>query len=518
MALIRVPNAGAKGVIKDIGIPDLPIQAWTDANNIRFLDGSAYQFYGQGKVYGDPLFTPTHVMPVISKGIRYWIYTSHERAAICTIIGGEAIHTDITRASGVYASAYNSWTSCALGGVPVLNPGQNSGPPQMWDLDTAHKLVNLPNWPADTVCHSIRSFKNYLVALGVTKNGTSYPYLVKWSSGADPGAIPSSWDETDPTIDAGESDLAEGYDQIVDGLQLRDFFMIYKEASIWRMDYVGGAYIFSFKKVLGTSGALNRNCIVEVDGYHLVLTGSDVIIHDGYTSTSILDKQCRRYMFQDMDVTGLGRAFVFKNPFMNEVFVCYASLGHDAPNRAMVWNYVDKTVTFRDIPNLNHAGYGPVDNGLDGNWEQDPAPWAADLTIWNGPDFTPAAARVIMASDNGPLYLLDSTSSFDGEIPEAYLEKSGISFDVPENIKLIRGVRPRITGNLGNTVIVQCGGQDDPYGPVVWGPEMEFIIGKTVACDCLISGRYIAVRFKTGTAYQWRLDSYDIDVKTTGKW
>ena len=67
---------------------------------------------------------------------------------------------------------------------------------------------------------------------------------------------------TDATKDAGEVDLSDGGDPIVDGLQLRDSFMIYKETSIYRMDYIGGTSIFAFNKVVGTSGALNKNCIM----------------------------------------------------------------------------------------------------------------------------------------------------------------------------------------------------------------------------------------------------------------
>lgn len=35
---------------------------------------------------------------------------------------------------------------------------------------------------------------------------------------------------------------------------------------------------------------------------------------------------------------------------------------------------------------------------------------------------------------------------------------------------------------------------------------------------CLVSGRYIMVRFETGSAFQWRLDSYDLDIETMGAW
>jgi hypothetical protein len=342
--------------------------------------------------------------------------------------------------------------------------------------------------------------------------------MVKWSHPADPGTLPISWDITDPTKDAGETDLAEGYDQIIDGLQLRDSFIIYKESSVWRMDYTGGAFVFKFQKVLGMSGAMNRNCIVEVDGFHLVLTNQDVVVHDGGQGTSVLDKQSRRFIFQDMDSVNSGNAFVFKNPFMNEVFVCYPSIGKTYCDKAMVWNYKDKTVSFRSIPNLLHANFGQVDNSLAGNWAQDSAPWDSDLSKWDGFDFVPSSARVIMGSKDQKLYLMDSSASFDGVIPQAYLERRGLTFDASEMIKLVRSVRLRISGNTGETVILKVGHSDDPFLDPTWDSTMTHVIGSTVSDDCLVTGRYISIRLETGTAYQWRLDGYDIDVESVGMW
>ena len=522
MPLVRVPNAGLAGVNKDLSQHELPINVWSDARNIRFLDGYAYQFYGHGEVYNSPAVVPHHLIPATIGTQRYWLYAGLAKVYAVTISGGVATHTNLTRqTTGVdvdYSGAPNSWTSTLLGGIPILNAGNTVDPPQMWSLNIANRLTALTNWPANTYCKALRSYKNYLVALNVTKAGTNYPFMVKWSHPADPGGVPITWDPTDPTKDAGETDLAEGYDPIVDGLQLRDSFMIYKEASVWRMDFVGGPYVFRFQKVLGTSDALNRNCICEIDGFHFVLTGSDVIVHDGQSATSVLDKQSRRFLFQNMDVDNVSKAFVFKNPFLNEVFVCYASIGSTWPDKAMVWNYKDKTVSFRDIPNLNHANFGPVDNGLYGNWAQDSAPWDSDLTAWNGPDFTPSTARVMMASNDQKLYLLDASASFDGVIPNAYLERRGLSFDQPEMMKLVKGIRPRIVGNTGDTVNIRVGGQTDPWAEPTWGPVMTHTIGSTIANDCFVSGRYIAIRFETGTAYQWRLDSYDIDVEASGMW
>lgn len=523
MSIVRVKSAGALGVNMDLSQHDLPLGAWTNAENIRFLDGYAWQFYGHGEVYNSPSVVPYHLLPVTVGSASYWLYASLAKIYAVTITGGAAVHTNLTRqTAGVdvdYTGAANAWTSALLGGIPILNAGNNTDPPQQWDLNTANRFTALSNWPANTYCKALRNYNNFLVALNVTKSGTQYPFMVKWSHPADPGGVPSSWDQTSATKDAGEYDLADGYDAIVDGLQLRDSFIIYKTSSAWRMDYVGGPYVFRFQKLPGINGMLNRNCAVEVDGMHVVLTGSDVIAHDGQSvPISILDKQTRRWLFQNMDTDNYGRSFLFKNPFFNEVFICFPSIGSTAPDKAVVWNYRDRTVSIREIPSIHHANTGPVDNGLVGNWAQDSAPWASDLTVWNGPDFVPSLARCLMGADAQKLYMLDSSASFDGALPQAYLERRGLSFDVPENVKLIKGIRPRIVGNTGDTVQIKIGGQTDPWAEPTWGTTMTHTIGSTIANDCLVSGRYIAIRFESGTAYQWRLDSFDIDVETMGMW
>ena len=116
------------------------------------------------------------------------------------------------------------------------------------------------------------------------------------------------------------------------------------------------------------------------------------------------------------------------------------------------------------------------------------------------------------------MYLIDSSAAYDAALPNAYMERRGLSFDAPESIKLIRGIRPRIVGNTGDTVLISVGASDDPYLDPVYQTTMTHVIGTTIANDCLVSGRYIAIKIATGTAYQFRLDSYDIDVQSGGSW
>jgi len=50
MPLVRIGPAGGLGLNGDLSSQALPAEAWTEARNVRFLDGMALQFYGHGEV------------------------------------------------------------------------------------------------------------------------------------------------------------------------------------------------------------------------------------------------------------------------------------------------------------------------------------------------------------------------------------------------------------------------------------------------------------------------------------
>jgi hypothetical protein len=507
MAKFPVTACGVAGVIKDIGLPNLPMEAWTDASNIRFLDGSALQFLGHGQVYNSPAYAPQFVMPVYVAQVRYWLYHTATKSFVVTNTGGVAVHTDITHATP-RTGVVNRWSGTVFGGIPVFTDGGVANVPMYWDQNLANKFVNLTAWPGSTYCKVIKSFKNLLVAGFITKASGTFPFMIKWSNLAVPGSLPSSWDETDATKEAGEFDVGDGQDPIIDLLGLKDSLIIYKESSTHALDYIGGAFVLKSRRVFKMSGIMNKNCAVDVDSFHFAVTGSDIVVHDGYSATSILKKKTRRSFFQSIDVANRGLVFCFVNPFLSEIFVAYPSIGATSCDTALVYNYEDKTVSFRSLPNVNHADYGPIDNDLGGAWSQDSDSWDSDLTAWNGPDFTPDTVRVMMGSADTKLFMMDASASFDGVIPSAYLERRGIDFGDPEHYKLITSIRPRIVGNTGETVIIKVGFSDDQYGDPTY-TSFTFTIGVDLKADFLVSGRYISIRFETGTAFQWRLDSFD---------
>ncbi len=118
--MIPVKNVGQIGVNKDLSEHEMPINAWTDANNIRFIDGTAIQQYGHQAIYDPPTVKPYHVLPITVAGAKYLIYAGSGK--IYCVNG--STHTDLTRGSGGdYSGTINKWTSTTLSGIPILNDG-----------------------------------------------------------------------------------------------------------------------------------------------------------------------------------------------------------------------------------------------------------------------------------------------------------------------------------------------------------------------------------------------------------
>jgi len=90
----------------------------------------------------------------------------------------------------------------------------------------------------------MRSHKQFLFALGLNEGGTIIPDGVRWSSPADITGIPETWDELDTTNFAGITTLGGDGGNIIDGVSLRDSFVVYRESGITVFDYVGGQFVW----------------------------------------------------------------------------------------------------------------------------------------------------------------------------------------------------------------------------------------------------------------------------------
>src|SRR6056300_525089 len=94
MPLIPFDNVGSIGIIKDTPPYNLPQGAWSDGNNVRFLDNGVKKIAGYKEVMSTCPFAPYYIHPYLTTaGLYYWI--AYGTADIAVYTGTTWI--DITR-------------------------------------------------------------------------------------------------------------------------------------------------------------------------------------------------------------------------------------------------------------------------------------------------------------------------------------------------------------------------------------------------------------------------------------
>ena len=370
MSNLPVRSLGSVGIISDVNPYDLPSNAFSAGVNIRFENGSVTRAPIFRTVH--TLAAPTNIIghmfsiPDISGGPESVVLVESDFSSIVSLVG--TTETDVTPASTTTGSNTQPFTSCFLGNIAYLNRKDNV--PYFKSLSTAD-FTALTNWDSSWRCGVLRAYKDTLVAMDVTKGANDYPSMVKWSDFTSYNAVPASWDETSTTNNAGENILNEMVGPIVDGLALRDSFYIYGENEVWAMNFIGGTFVYDFRKRFSDRGILDTNCVVEVDGLHYVFDTDDIYVHDGASPRSIIHGKDKDFVFSSIQKDYKHLCFVEFHKPLDEIHFNYVSddrlVGFRGTttgcNRAAVYNTKNGTWTFYDLPNVTAATTAQVTTG-----------------------------------------------------------------------------------------------------------------------------------------------------------
>ncbi len=374
-------------------------------------------------------------------------------------------------------------------------------------------------------CKSMRAFRSFLVALNIKRGGVSYPRVVKWSTEAGIQGVPSSWNETTSTVDAGEYELADTKGDILDGLQLRDTFMIYKEDATYSMSFVGTPFIFSFRQLSPTIGAISKNCVAEFDGGHAIFGKGNFYINDGQRLKPILPQKLKEYVFTTIDGAQINKCFVAADYGRTEILFCFTADGAltNHPNKAIVWNYITNTFTIRDLPDLAHIGYGNVGNPTTSTT------WASTTTSWAGTTGPWTMSydlqdKVLLFADpaNTKLYRDGSGNREDTADMVSYIERTGLTMNgqgQPDHttVKRISSIWPKMSISGSDTINVYLGTQMSTEGGISWNAPVSFDPNTQSKVSVRGTGKQYAVRFESTTDMNWELDGYSIEVDNVGK-
>jgi hypothetical protein len=359
----------------------------------------------------------------------------------------------------------------------------------------------------------VRSHKNFLFALNLSLSGAVQPTSYRWSHPADINGLPFTWDETNLSAIAGIASVGGDMGDLVDGMTLRDNFMLYSQRGISVLSYVGGEFVWA-RNVLTTSyGLLAKNCIVECKGYHYFLSDGDILKTDGNSFESVLHNQMQTQLVNNIDTTYYMNSFAYANPVTKEIWFCIPQVGYTLPNIAFVINTQDDLVSMRSIPSTTTGlAFGPnlqvpiLWSNVLGGWDQNPKNWAYDPTS--------IFSRTIVSTNNVNSAIISLELDNATTTQSTLLERTSFPVEGQEVVITTQSVFPHIVSQA--PVLIQLGSQQFVTGPISWKAPVSFDPNTMRKVDIRATGKLLSWRiYSTGTL-PFTLTGLDIQYVVNG--
>jgi len=380
MPIVPIKDLAKIGVIPDPPSLLTPPNAFSNALNVRFRDGRIIGIPGDevrltvaSSISNalEALFWPRTdgaVIMVAKSDGHIWALTPKPSGG--TTAGEQftaadfSSDLDATYPSEGYLDPTTKWQGGLFGGgrAVFFNDGVHTPVYCLEDESaTDTKFRQFPGWNYDgnTVsAQVIKTFGYSLVAGNLTINDgvnvTPAPVTVRVSVPAPVGSFPQTWEPGDTAALADSFEL-NSKTPITDMAELRGSMFVYCLDSIHTLSVNNG--FVQAQAYSQDHGILNKNCVVEFDNKHLVIDANDIYIHNGSGSfESIVEGRARDFFLNDVDRAHLGKTHVTINRRYKEIWINYRSRrfppagNADGATLAMVWNYKDNSLTFRELP------------------------------------------------------------------------------------------------------------------------------------------------------------------------
>lgn len=546
MPFKKIEVTRPRGINSDLSPYEMPNELWSNGNNVDFKGARVNVALGYQRVLTtNPMSAiPKHAVAFKDGSTDYWYYAGDTK--IYKTDGTN--HTNVTRQTNsvdvdytpefditydldgttVLSSVrqHNGWTSNVFNGALLLNNGYDL--PQVYSTNTS-TMVDLTAWPSTDRCGVLRPFKNYLVALDITEGSNRRPTMVKWSDTAPLGEVPASWTAVDASSQAGYNILPDTQGQVLEGKALGDTFFIYKNDAVWAMQFIGGNFVFSFRKVFSDVGILAKDCVAEYDNKHFVVGVDDVYVHDGTTKKSVISNKMQEFFYNDINTEHVSKVRCVANNARKEMIIYYPNFSSEngIANTAITWNWESDSWSKRDIGDISHITTGLVSEDTDGrNWGADTGTdtWEGSTGVWDTQTYNPAVNSLVYITQGLTPQLSSINLGNSGlairffetrDTYESFVEREGIDFGDDKGYKYIHAIYPHMVGE--GTIKIYVGTEEFQGGGISWSQPQEFVVGQDYKVNFRKSGRYIAVRFEGDGGALWGLTGYSMEYSLEGR-
>lgn len=474
MPLFKISNYAMAGLNSDLIPSDVDHNFLTDGKNIRAVSGGISPFGGYNTLFSLPTNKEPHNLFYVDSGSeRFWVIMCSN-----AIYRLEAAITDVSPSGMPTVSDQTKWSATDLSGIPILNHPV-IGPVYMTAAMSAFQPLPFKSgqtWhEASQICNIMISHKQFLFALGVSDNGNYIPDSIRWSSVADIGGIPQTWDALDTTNVAGYTQLGGTGGEIIGALPLRDALVVYRSSGISVIDYIGGQYIWRIRHLNSNIGLLAPDAVVDIRGTHFFLSDGDVYKNDGSSISSIATKRIKK-RFRSIDKDNYRKAYASHNPSDSEVLFIIPSSGSDYPDIAFIYNYEYDSWYVRDMPPNVKVKYGATISKPT-NWDSLETTWDGWSNSWDSDTTTPfdstlIGLRPIVGTEPAKIISVSGIIGSNIEPFSSIIERTDLVLQTLDQATTIQRIYPHIQS--ANSVKIQIGSQQSPGGLISWKPAIEF--------------------------------------------
>jgi hypothetical protein len=201
--------------------------------------------------------------------------------------------------------------------------------------------------PNNTYQVATSSVGNFTIAFGSnpydpTNFSTDFdPLLVRWSDADNPFEwVPAT------TNQSGENRLSYG-SYIVAALDTRQEILIWTDAAIFSMQYLGPPYVFSQNLLMDNISISSPNAAITVNNVTYWMGVDKFYQYSGRVET--LPCSLRQFVFTDINTDQLAQIVCGSNEGYNEVWWFYPTADSLVNNRYVVYNHLERIWYYGDL-------------------------------------------------------------------------------------------------------------------------------------------------------------------------
>ena len=306
------------------------------------------------------------------------------------------------------------WSQANYGQDLIINPRGGAlylwkvnASPTVYDRAVLLSSTSPSPYDADTDCPevcnavAVSDASRFVIAFGCNDYGETDmdPLLVRWSDQEDY----LTWTPA-ATNQAGSYRLSTG-SSIVANLQTRQEILVWTDAAIYSMQYLGPPFVWGFQILGSNTSIAGPNAIATAANVTYWMGLDKFYMYSGRVET--LYCPLRQYIFGDINLQQQYQFFASTNEGFNEVWWFYCSANSTVIDRYVVYNHLEKIWSYgnmsrtawidsplRDYPAA--AGYNGQliyhEDGVDDGTTNPPSPieayiQSADFNIGDGHNY-----------------------------------------------------------------------------------------------------------------------------------